>query len=505
MKNYAINNDVLTIWGTEKDISGLDFGPMNYAFIENKDALRKLIIEEGVCRMIGKGNDGGHFSGYANLREVVLPESLQYIGSGAFRDCKNLTEVTLLDSLEYLDHAAFKNTPWRENNIEEEKGCFYLGRFLIDSDKDIVTADIREGTIMICGWAFKGREKLTHVNISETVRIIGEQAFKGCTNLTELCISGNSLKQIEALAFTDCSNLKTIAIPDSCMDIDKSAFVSSRGKNIYFPQNAYIPNIHLDNCEAIQKEFYAWCYITSAQRYSADEREMYDAYIRKYKMTFLPKLINQQNIKALQEHAQNLLTKKNIDEIIEFAVQRKCAEATAFLMDWKKSNVKESKKKDPLMVELEKNPFSAAELKKIWSTKKLPDGTLCTTTYKGTEKDVVVPAQIGKTAVSCIGKDTFSAFIFVHGMKDNPKERIEANKKIKSVTISEGIKKIEDGAFNWCESLVRVVIPASVCEIDTLVFSSRNSRKKLTIHAPAGSYAERYAKENGIRFSALKE
>ena len=47
-----------------------------------------------------------------------------------------------------------------------------------------------------------------------------------------------------------------------------------------------------------------------------------------------------------------------------------------------------------------------------------------------------------------------------------------------------------------------VTIPESVTEIEDFAFYGC---KKLTIHAPAGSAAEQYAKENGIRFEAAAE
>ena len=47
-----------------------------------------------------------------------------------------------------------------------------------------------------------------------------------------------------------------------------------------------------------------------------------------------------------------------------------------------------------------------------------------------------------------------------------------------------------------------VTIPEGVTEIGSSAF---DGCKKLTIHAPAGSAAEQYAKENGIRLEAARK
>ena len=69
-----------------------------------------------------------------------------------------------------------------------------------------------------------------------------------------------------------------------------------------------------------------------------------------------------------------------------------------------------------------------------------------------------------------------------------------------SVTIPDGVTEIGGGTFADCTGLTSVTIPAGVTEISGSAFEKC---KKLTIHAPAGSCAEQYAKENNIPFQAL--
>ena len=71
--------------------------------------------------------------------------------------------------------------------------------------------------------------------------------------------------------------------------------------------------------------------------------------------------------------------------------------------------------------------------------------------------------------------------------------------KLSSVTIGNGTTTIEASAFRACGNLATVTIPATVTSIGEFAF---RDCPNLTIHAPAGSYAETYAKENNIPFVA---
>lgn len=68
----------------------------------------------------------------------------------------------------------------------------------------------------------------------------------------------------------------------------------------------------------------------------------------------------------------------------------------------------------------------------------------------------------------------------------------------RELSIPDSITFINMDAFAYCTELERITIPASVTEIGENAFKGC---EKLTIHAPAGSYAESYAKENGIPFT----
>ena len=71
---------------------------------------------------------------------------------------------------------------------------------------------------------------------------------------------------------------------------------------------------------------------------------------------------------------------------------------------------------------------------------------------------------------------------------------------LQSVTIPETVKSIEPCAFAECTNLRSVTLPKGLTSIGYWAF---HGCLNLTIHAPAGSYAEQYAKENNIPFCSL--
>ena len=71
---------------------------------------------------------------------------------------------------------------------------------------------------------------------------------------------------------------------------------------------------------------------------------------------------------------------------------------------------------------------------------------------------------------------------------------------LESIIIPDSVTNIGGNAFCYCDRLTSLFIPKSVTSIGNNIFF--NCKNVITIHAPADSYAEQYAKENNIPFEA---
>ena len=80
----------------------------------------------------------------------------------------------------------------------------------------------------IRGYAFSGCTGLTSVTIPNSVTSIGDGAFSGCTGLSSVTIP-NSVTSIGMSAFLSCTGLSSVTIPNSVTSIGDDAFTSCTG------------------------------------------------------------------------------------------------------------------------------------------------------------------------------------------------------------------------------------------------------------------------------------
>ena len=111
--------------------------------------------------------------------------------------------------------------------IEDEYGVKYSrdGKKLLRASyySSLREYVVREGTEVICDYAFWLCESLQSITIPNSVTSIGDGAFKMCKSLQSVTIP-DSVTSIGKEAFSSCDSLQSITIPNSVKSIGNRAF-----------------------------------------------------------------------------------------------------------------------------------------------------------------------------------------------------------------------------------------------------------------------------------------
>ncbi len=150
----------------------------------------------------------------------TIPDGIESIAGGAFSGCTGLTSVTIPNSVTSIGYSAFENC----TGFPVVDNIRYADTYLIEAvDKTLSTYTIKDGTKWIGNDAFSHCTGLTSVAIPNSVTSIGDGAFVRCTGLTSVTI-GNSVTSIEDYTFLNCTGLTSVTIGNSVTSIGTNAF-----------------------------------------------------------------------------------------------------------------------------------------------------------------------------------------------------------------------------------------------------------------------------------------
>ena len=190
-------------------------------------ALKKVVFQTTSIEEIYTGL----FEDCLSLEEITVPEGVKsIIGNRAFCGCKSLRSVKLPGSLERLEFygEVFAGCNLDTITIDPSNNYFHVkGNCLLNEDCTILIRGCNSSTIpntvkLIGDDAFSGCTRLAGIVIPYGVEEIGTQAFENCTALTGIDIP-ESVKRVGLVAFNGCVNLQNITIPKSTeFDVNSS-------------------------------------------------------------------------------------------------------------------------------------------------------------------------------------------------------------------------------------------------------------------------------------------
>ena len=132
------------------------------------------------------------FFSSSSLQSIALPDGVTTIGVAAFNGCNNITSISIPDSITTIENRALD---FNSSAFTVYNNAKYLGNstnpylVLVGAiDTSITTCNIHTDTKLIYAFAFTDCTLLTSVTIPDSVTIIGNSVFYKCDALESLII-----------------------------------------------------------------------------------------------------------------------------------------------------------------------------------------------------------------------------------------------------------------------------------------------------------------------------
>lgn len=367
-----------------------------------------------------------------------------------------------------------------------------------------ITVD--EGVRIICADAFKDRKALHTIILPQTLETIGEESFRGCSNLEAMdvpektsricssafrdCISMKSLKvrngyiKIGERAFENCASLESISLPDGLTEIYGGVFNSCKSLvHIDLPKNLTIlGESAFSDCVCLEKI------------------EVPEAVVKIDDLAFngctnLTKIVLHEGLRKIGKGAfKNCRNLKQIELPISLssigdAPFRGCESIKSIHVDPKnryyKSEPNKREGSDHVLFNKNKSVIVAYPASSREVQYDIPDSVTVISDWAFSEckklNRITIP-----DSVSEIGEGAFCNCVLLD-----------------EVEIPDSVEKIDDCAFRGCASLEKVVIPSSVKDLGWGLFDGCEGA--VTVYCDEGSAICDYCRRCGIKSAPISE
>lgn len=468
-------NGVLTISG-QGDMA--DYSEEAPAPWDNKrESLTSVIIKQGVT-----GIGAGAFCFCAALSTVTLPDGLKRIGDGAFGGCESLTELAIPSSVETIGSGAFSL-------------CTKLKK-----------ATLPQKLTELSDSLFEGCTDLTEVNIPENVTVIGASAFKNCCKLAVTSIP-DGVKTIGKEAFVSCAAVEELKIPTGVERIGESAFKGTNIESVIFDGTkerwtaigGETSGIDIEKIRHTCDKGSAWlsdggehwhecswcgkvsdkaahedkgdgaCKVCGAQLSDALAEGTISGLGWSLARSGVLTISGSGELPELANDGTSEPWKKNSDIIIEVVIKSGVtgvgSGAFTGCTALKKVSISDTVKK------LDLNAFSGCTALEAFAVE---DGNEAYASADGvllnTGKTLLISCPVGKTG----------AYTVPETVTEIEKSAFTAS-GVESVSMSDAVNAVGEGAFSNCSKLKRVVLPKGLKELKKSLFSGCSALEAISI------------------------
>ena len=456
--------------------------------------LNEIIIPENVAAI---SNDT--FRGCTGLKEISLPEKITVVPESAFENCSNLMKVILPDNLTAIERKAFD-------------GCDSLKEIVLPPHvSKLGTEAVPSGTVVFCpAEIFKKLPAQTKETTCIKYLEASDRFSEKLSEVITAYIKKNKsdffetlIKEGNAAVFENCLALfkRTKAITEECLAL--SARYNKPEMNFVLLESAskkaeppVIKEAVQENSEAVPEDNGKIILNSKEAKKIFRFTETPDgAIINGYKgneaKVVIPDQIGDYPVIGIKKEAFDC--NSVIEEVVLPDSITKIDSAFWNCPNLKKINLPEN------LTELGARAFAkCTQLQRTEipaGLKKIGDAAFSDCPGFADENGFVI---VGNILFGYYG--TEEKVIVPDGVKIIAAFAFSDREMIREVVFPKSLKKIVYKTFTDCPGIEKVYISKGLSSIHEWAFAE--CRTQLTIYAPAGSYAEKYAKENNIKFVA---
>ena len=397
------------------------------------------------------------FANCTTLKNVEIPDSVTKISGSAFSECTSLEKIVIPDSVTSIESYAFSKCK-KLSDVTLSSSLTTLGARAFEYCESLTAITIPKTlkTAYFVG-PFNGCTGLTNVTLEPGMTVIADYLFHNCPGLVSIKIP-DTVTSIGSSAFANCTTLKNVEIPDSVTKISGSAFSECTSL-----EKIVIP----DSVTSIESYVFDGCKKLSEVKLPNTRQNIMQSMFRD--CTSLKTIVLPDTVTTIQTNAFSGCTALGT---IVFPDSLTSIQSSAFLNCASLKNVTWGKN----LTSIDSNAFSNCD---SLTTVDFPD----TVTKMGT-----------KVFYDC---DALTSVKLGSGITTIPASTFEHCDVLESIVIPRRVTTIGNSAFKDCVKFTAITIPRSVTSIGSTAFSYP---AKMTIYGVAGTYAETYANDNGIKF-----
>lgn len=177
---------------------------------------------------------GNHaFKGCVGIEKIVISEGIEVLGNGVFMNCKELKEVVLPRTLKRIGTTDPTGCPKILGTMTKLEGTFeytaleevvipdsvkYIGEYAFSGCNRLKRVVLPDELKEIKQYTFCWCKSLQEVVFPQDLRVVGMEAFEGCESLKNVVLP-EGVNSIEQGAFAGCRSMESIYIPDSVNEI----------------------------------------------------------------------------------------------------------------------------------------------------------------------------------------------------------------------------------------------------------------------------------------------